>query len=159
MIRRTCALKGRLTSRAHLVSYHSHLNCAGGGGGVLQLSTVYPRSVCPAGPGTAVLTVRWGTPPRHAVKNKRATFSHCNPVFPGKGPPEGDRFLDNYTALQCRSIGSGVPAAPAEQETLCSSWGLCGTLGETSRAAQWSLSCIIYLKYQTGLKRLVDWLV
>lgn len=56
--------------------------------------------------------MRWETPLRHAVKNNRGTFSHCNPVFPRKGLWEGDRFLNNYTTLLCRSIGSGVPAAP-----------------------------------------------
>lgn len=29
--------------------------------------------------------VRGGSPPRHAVKNSRGTFSHCNPIFPRKG--------------------------------------------------------------------------
>ncbi len=103
--------------------------------------------------------VRRETPLRHAVKNNCGTFSQCNPVFPGKGLWEGDRFLNNYATLLRRSQGSRVPAAPAEQGplSLCLlQQGPVQAAGETSRAAQWSLSCINYLKYQTAGKRAVD---
>lgn len=108
-----------------------------------------PHSGGPCDGGPLGTQVRRETPPRRAVKNNRGTFSHCNPVFPGKGLWEGDRFLNNCTTLLCRSRGSQVPAAPAEQGPLYSGRGPC-------RAAQWSLSCINYLKYQTTRKRAVD---
>lgn len=83
-------------------------------------------------------------PQGHDVKNNCGTFSHCNPVFPGKGLWERDRFLNNYTTLLCRSGGSQLPAAPAEQGPLSLSLpvlqqGPMQAAGETSKAAQWSL--------------------
>lgn len=83
-------------------------------------------------------------PQGHDVKNNCGTFSHCNPVFPGKGLWERDRFLNNYTTLLCRSGGSQLPAAPAEQGPLSLSLpvlqqGPVQAAGETSKAAQWSL--------------------
>lgn len=108
--------------------------------------------------GEPFLISRQETPQRHAVKNNRGTFSHCNPVFPGKDLWEGDRFLNNCTTLLCRSQGRRIPAAPAEQSPLSISLlqrGPVQAAGETSRAAQWSHSCINYQKYQTTHKSAV----
>lgn len=97
-------------------------------------------------------------PQGHDVKNNCGTFSHCNPVFPGKGLWERDRFLNNYTTLLCRSGGSQLPAAPAEQGPLSprSPAGACaGCRGDKQSCSMEPLS-INYQKYQTAHKRTVD---
>ena len=91
-------------------------------------------------------------PQRQGLKNNCGSFSHCNPVFPEKGLWEGDCFLYNYATLLRHSCSSSRTGAPL---SLHSCRSLCRLLGKTSRAAQWSLSCINYLKYQTPPKRAV----
>lgn len=73
-----------------------------------------------------------GFPRRDAVTNNCWTFSHCNPVFPGKSLWEGVGLggevisCTNCTTL-LRSWGTWVPAVPEQGPPLSPSpsWGLC----------------------------------
>lgn len=78
------------------------------------MSTLYLRSVAygrDSGPHSS--EARRGSPPRHAVKNSRGTFSHCNPIFPRKGLFRERSFpqrLHHFAVLLHRKYSSCGPS-------------------------------------------------
>lgn len=112
---------------------------------------------------TAVHTARrWGEGrPRDTLSKTAVELSHTATRYShGKAFLERDRFLNNRTTLPGRSLGSGVPAAPAERGDSGLQRGAPVQNAVVYKMApQWRLSSIIYPKYQTARKGLVDLLV
>lgn len=125
------------------------------------MSTLYPRAVAFFRDSRAHSSeVRRGSPPRHAVKNSRGTFSHCNPIFPRKGLFREGSFPQqpHYFATPLRRKWSSCsPSWTGDPEL--QRGGPIHNAVVYKMAPQWRLSSIIYPKYQTAHKGLVDLLV